>query len=138
MRFIKITGDLKTLPTDCKSWYFAATCGNGPTTMSSTSSFESCSVLVPFSSPNVATGELKLQLYAHKVLSGQEKEQEGGQEEKGEKIEANAAVLVATRSVTVHTNESSHASDFKLKSSAGDLIETVCSFYVHIYLFKNS
>lgn len=123
MILIKVTANLKTLPSDYKSWYFTVACGNGPT-ISSTTSAESCSTVAPFSSPNVATCELKLHLYAHKLLPEREEHAE-------EKTEADVAVLIATRTVTAHMNESSHASDFKLKVSSGDLIETVRKLYLY-------
>jgi hypothetical protein len=55
----------------------------------------------------MAEGELKLELFAQHP--------EGGE----------GAVLLATRTVTVHVGEESHTSTFKLKTSGGDLADMV-------------
>lgn len=132
MLYIKVTGDLKKLPSEYKSWYFTVACGHGPTISSSSSSspVKSCSVVTPYSSPDVASGELKLHFYA---LPDPDKEKEKEEEKDKENVEAEeekvveVAVLVGTRIITVQKNESKeqYVSDFKLKTSAGDLIETV-------------
>jgi len=112
MRSIRVTGELQSLPADYKSWFFTATCGNGPSFRTPTSTdISGVAVDILFSSPSISEGEIKLELRGLRA----EKEEEAG-------------VLFATKTVKVPTNKSTHAVDLRLKQSAGDLVNTTAGF----------
>lgn len=123
MRFIRVTGEFKRLPSDCKSWHFTGACGNGPVFTSTAATVDSPISSLPviqFSSPDVEEGKLHLKVFTQSTDC---------EETANEQRDNNAPLLVATRTVTLLINESSNSTDFTLKTSAGDLLNAASTLY---------
>ena len=125
MRLLKISADLKSLPAEYASWYFTVACENGPV-VNSASAPEVCSAVIPFSSPNVAYGDLKLEIYAVKTeTKTKEDSTEKENLSENDQIHSQSETLVATRTITIQTDDRELTTDLKLKVSSGDLIDSV-------------